>query len=131
MSEVIRLAFFFILCVYLQRKCRFAEILVPIVSHNLLSWLQEDLSLPNHLVGLKQPYLKLCFLNVHDLMYVKSKIFPRIRKNQQQVGYFIATLLHIRSLIFAHFYFFKSLFGETIQQLGVVNSYGYLLTFSS
>ena len=45
---------------------------------------QEDLSLPNHLIGLKQLYLKLSFLNVHDLMHVKSKIMPRIRKNREQ-----------------------------------------------
>eukprot|EP00043_Microstomoeca_roanoka_P015073 m.150253 g.150253 ORF g.150253 m.150253 type:complete len:2376 (-) comp16169_c0_seq1:102-7229(-) len=45
---------------------------------------KEDLSLPNHLVGLKQLYLKLSFLNVHDLMHVKSKLSPQIRKNQQR-----------------------------------------------
>eukprot|EP01147_Barroeca_monosierra_P003730 gene3730-8364_t len=62
---------------YLKRKYDSRIVSIELVE-------KEDLSLPNHLVGLKQPYLKLCFLNVHDLMYVKSKIFPRIRKNQQQ-----------------------------------------------
>eukprot|EP00049_Salpingoeca_infusionum_P023474 m.12318 g.12318 ORF g.12318 m.12318 type:complete len:2363 (-) comp5819_c0_seq1:202-7290(-) len=46
---------------------------------------KEDLDLPNHLVGLKQLYLQLNFLNVHDLMLVKSKLSPAIKKNKQKM----------------------------------------------
>ncbi|KAK3581719.1 hypothetical protein CHS0354_015350 [Potamilus streckersoni] len=45
---------------------------------------KEDLNLHNHLVGLKQPYLKLSFLSVEDLMKVKREIMPAIKKNKEQ-----------------------------------------------
>ena len=38
---------------------------------------------PNHLVGLKQYYLKLSFLNVTDLMKVRKEIMPHAKKNNQ------------------------------------------------
>ena len=38
-------------------------------------------SQPNHLVGLKQNYLKLSFLTVTDLMKVRKDIMPHARKN--------------------------------------------------
>lgn len=43
---------------------------------------KEDLDKKNHLVGLTQTYLKLCFSNVQDLMTVRSKISPIVNKNK-------------------------------------------------
>ncbi|XP_014670833.1 PREDICTED: DNA polymerase epsilon catalytic subunit A-like [Priapulus caudatus] len=45
---------------------------------------KEDLDLPNHLVGLKQAYLKLSFLSITDLTNVKQKIMPAVRKNKER-----------------------------------------------
>jgi len=39
---------------------------------------------PNHLVGLKQQYLKLSFLNVNDLLRVRKDILPAVRKNRER-----------------------------------------------
>lgn len=46
---------------------------------------KEDLTLPNHLLGLKRTLLELRFLNVTDLLTVRREIMPiaeRNRKNQ-------------------------------------------------
>lgn len=43
---------------------------------------KEDLDLKNHLLGLKQIYLKLTFLNTQDMMTVRKKIQPIVNKNQ-------------------------------------------------
>lgn len=46
---------------------------------------REDLSLPNHLLGLKRTLLELRFLNVTDMMTARREIMPiaeRNRKNQ-------------------------------------------------
>ncbi|EDQ91191.1 uncharacterized protein MONBRDRAFT_15015, partial [Monosiga brevicollis MX1] len=45
---------------------------------------KEDLDLDNHLIGLKQPYLKLTFNNVQDLQLTKSKISPIIKQNRSR-----------------------------------------------
>ena len=45
---------------------------------------KEDLDLPNHLVGLKQRYLKLQFVTVEDLMKAKREIMSAVRKNKDR-----------------------------------------------
>ncbi|KAI9558619.1 hypothetical protein GHT06_015407 [Daphnia sinensis] len=47
---------------------------------------KEDLDLPNHLVGLKQHFLKLSFLSVTDLMKVRKEIMPHARKNSSRTN---------------------------------------------
>ncbi|XP_014281923.1 DNA polymerase epsilon catalytic subunit 1 [Halyomorpha halys] len=44
--------------------------------------IKEDLDLPNHLIGLKQKYLKLIFPSVTDLMKVRQIIMSSVRKNR-------------------------------------------------
>lgn len=41
---------------------------------------------PNHLVGLKQHFLKLSFLSVTDLMKVRKEIMPHARKNSSRTN---------------------------------------------
>ncbi|XP_039283003.1 DNA polymerase epsilon catalytic subunit 1 [Nilaparvata lugens] len=43
---------------------------------------KEDLDLPNHLIGLKQQFLKLSFATVSDLVKVRTAISSSIRKNK-------------------------------------------------
>ncbi|CAL8111322.1 unnamed protein product [Orchesella dallaii] len=45
---------------------------------------KEDLDLPNHLVGLKQKYVKLSFLNINDLMKARKDILPAVKKNWER-----------------------------------------------
>ncbi|KAG8329998.1 hypothetical protein J6590_073656 [Homalodisca vitripennis] len=45
---------------------------------------KEDLDLPNHLIGLKQQYLKLTFPSVHELTKVKQTIAAAVRKNRKR-----------------------------------------------
>ncbi|XP_073410903.1 DNA polymerase epsilon catalytic subunit A [Dendrobates tinctorius] len=45
---------------------------------------KEDLDLPNHLVGLKRSYIKLCFHSVDDLIKVRKEISPAVRKNKER-----------------------------------------------
>ncbi|XP_026280416.1 DNA polymerase epsilon catalytic subunit 1 [Frankliniella occidentalis] len=45
---------------------------------------KEDLDLPNHLIGLKQRYIKLSFLTVKDLMDVRSPIMSAVKKNRER-----------------------------------------------
>ncbi|KAL8598378.1 hypothetical protein ACOMHN_032655 [Nucella lapillus] len=45
---------------------------------------KEDLDLPNHLVGLKQTYIKLSFLSVEDLTKARRDIQPAVRKNKER-----------------------------------------------
>ncbi|NXP78258.1 DPOE1 polymerase, partial [Ramphastos sulfuratus] len=45
---------------------------------------KEDLDLPNHLVGLKRNYIKLCFSTVEDLVKVRKEISPAVRKNRER-----------------------------------------------
>ena len=44
---------------------------------------KDDLSLPNHLVGLQRTYLQLVFRNVGDLLRVRKFIFPIVRRNAE------------------------------------------------
>ncbi|XP_014243351.1 DNA polymerase epsilon catalytic subunit A [Cimex lectularius] len=46
--------------------------------------IKEDLDLPNHLIGLKQRYLKLLFATVSDLIKVRQVIRPSVKKNQNR-----------------------------------------------
>ncbi|XP_025029434.1 DNA polymerase epsilon catalytic subunit A-like [Python bivittatus] len=45
---------------------------------------KEDLDLPNHLVGLKQSYIKLTFNTVDDLVKVRKEITPAVKKNRER-----------------------------------------------
>ncbi|CAG9813248.1 unnamed protein product [Phaedon cochleariae] len=47
--------------------------------------IKEDLDLPNHLIGLKQKYIKLSFMNQTDLIKVRKEILKVVRKNRQKV----------------------------------------------
>ena len=53
-----------------------------IISVNMLK--KEDLDLANHLVGLKQTYLKLVFPNTEDLMRVRREILGAFKKNKER-----------------------------------------------
>ncbi|XP_051165586.1 DNA polymerase epsilon catalytic subunit 1 [Leptopilina boulardi] len=46
--------------------------------------IKEDLDLPNHLIGLKQRYLKLKFSNLVNLMKVKRDIMSAVRVNKER-----------------------------------------------
>ncbi|CAB0010464.1 unnamed protein product [Nesidiocoris tenuis] len=46
--------------------------------------IKEDLDLPNHLIGLKQRYVKLTFASVSDLMTVRKTILQSVRKNKKR-----------------------------------------------
>ncbi|XP_068086023.1 DNA polymerase epsilon catalytic subunit 1 [Anabrus simplex] len=58
---------------------RFAGIL-----HKMDFVSKEDLDLPNHLIGLKQKFLKLSFLTVNDLVKVRKEIMTAVRKNRER-----------------------------------------------
>ncbi|XP_057662319.1 DNA polymerase epsilon catalytic subunit 1 [Diorhabda carinulata] len=45
---------------------------------------KEDLDLSNHLIGLKQKYIKLSFMNQTDLIKVRREILKVVRKNRQK-----------------------------------------------
>ncbi|XP_062457406.1 DNA polymerase epsilon catalytic subunit A-like [Rhea pennata] len=45
---------------------------------------KEDLDLPNHLVDLKQNYIKLSFHVVEDLVKMRKEISPAVRKNSER-----------------------------------------------
>jgi len=47
---------------------------------------KEDLDLPNHLSGLLQPYVKLSFRNVTDLMSVRKVILPAVATNKRRAA---------------------------------------------
>lgn len=46
---------------------------------------KEDLDLPNHLVGLKQTYLKLSFLTTSDMTKVRKEILSAVRRNKDRL----------------------------------------------
>ena len=46
---------------------------------------KEDLDLANHLVGLKQAYIKLSFLNMTDLQKVRKDLLAAVRKNKERM----------------------------------------------
>ncbi|KAJ8897708.1 hypothetical protein PR048_003058 [Dryococelus australis] len=45
---------------------------------------KEDLDLSNHLIGLKQTYLKLSFFTVTDLVKVRKEVMAAVRKNRER-----------------------------------------------
>lgn len=45
---------------------------------------KEDLDLHNHLVGLKQLFIKLTFLTVTDLQKVRRELNTAVRKNKER-----------------------------------------------
>ncbi|KAB0803610.1 hypothetical protein PPYR_00580 [Photinus pyralis] len=45
---------------------------------------KEDLDLPNHLIGLKQRYLKLSFVSQNDCIKVRKDILTVVRKNRKR-----------------------------------------------
>ncbi|PBC29548.1 DNA polymerase epsilon catalytic subunit A [Apis cerana cerana] len=45
---------------------------------------KEDLDLPNHLIGLKQKYLKLSFLNTVDLNKIRRDIMKAVKLNKER-----------------------------------------------
>uniref|UniRef100_A0A8D8VQ89 DNA polymerase epsilon catalytic subunit n=3 Tax=Cacopsylla melanoneura TaxID=428564 RepID=A0A8D8VQ89_9HEMI len=47
---------------------------------------KEDLDLPNHLIGLKQMFLKLYFINQVDMQKVKQQLMAAVRKNKAKDG---------------------------------------------
>lgn len=46
---------------------------------------KEDLDLANHLVGLKQTYIKMSFLNMTDLQKVRKDLLSAVRKNKERL----------------------------------------------
>ena len=44
--------------------------------------MQEDLTLPNHLSGLRKKYLQLLFDSTRDMMSVRKTILPAVHKNR-------------------------------------------------
>ena len=46
---------------------------------------KEDLDLANHLVGIKQRYIKLSFLNMTDLQKVRKDLLAAVRKNKERM----------------------------------------------
>ncbi|KAK9501199.1 hypothetical protein O3M35_002270 [Rhynocoris fuscipes] len=63
--------------VFLTKKFEGLIVTVDIVT-------KEDLDLPNHLIGLKQRYLKLRFANVNDLIKVRQVITTSVNKNKKR-----------------------------------------------
>src|SRR3990167_3309415 len=52
--------------------------------YNLEVQAKEDLSLKNHLSGLKREYIKIEFFTINDLLHVRSHIAPFVSKNQDK-----------------------------------------------
>ncbi|XP_050295840.1 DNA polymerase epsilon catalytic subunit 1 [Anthonomus grandis grandis] len=46
---------------------------------------KDDLDLPNHLIGLKQKYIKLSFYNQTDMRKVRTELLRRVRKNRERL----------------------------------------------
>lgn len=46
---------------------------------------KEDLNLPNHLTGIRQPLLKLSFWNVQDLLGARKKLYSYVEQNQKRL----------------------------------------------
>ena len=46
---------------------------------------KEDLDLANHLVGLKQTYIKMSFLNMTDLQKARKDLLSAVRKNKERL----------------------------------------------
>ena len=52
--------------------------------HRMVTVRKEDLDLANHLVGLKQSFLKLSFLATNDLQRVRKDILAAVRRNRER-----------------------------------------------
>ncbi|XP_011332677.2 DNA polymerase epsilon catalytic subunit A isoform X4 [Ooceraea biroi] len=78
--------YFYILC----RKNTFEEVSTFLskkytgVLAKIETLYKEDLDLPNHLIGLKQKYLKLSFANTVDLTKVKRDIMRAVKVNKER-----------------------------------------------
>ncbi|XP_066584539.1 DNA polymerase epsilon catalytic subunit 1 isoform X2 [Prorops nasuta] len=78
--------YFYILC----RKGTVEEVSTFLLKkYNLLqikleAMNKEDLDLPNHLLGLKQKYLKLSFINNNDLKKVRREIMSSVKANKER-----------------------------------------------
>ncbi|KAG5315775.1 DPOE1 polymerase, partial [Acromyrmex insinuator] len=78
--------YFYILC----RKDTFEEVSTFLfkkytgILTKIETIYKEDLDLPNHLIGLKQKYLKLSFANIIDLTKVKRDIMRFVRVNKER-----------------------------------------------
>ena len=46
---------------------------------------KEDLDLANHLVGLKQTYMKVSFLNMTDMQKVRKELRSAVWKNKERM----------------------------------------------
>ena len=44
---------------------------------------KEDLDLKNHLIGLKNQFIKLIFLNVEELIKVRRDLLQVVKRNQE------------------------------------------------
>nr|XP_003707004.1 PREDICTED: DNA polymerase epsilon catalytic subunit A [Megachile rotundata] len=78
--------YFYILC----KKDTYEEVSTGLnkkyadLIHKVETIYKEDLDLPNHLIGLKQKYLKLYFLNTVDLNKVKRDIIKAVKLNKDR-----------------------------------------------
>ncbi|XP_025837463.1 DNA polymerase epsilon catalytic subunit A [Agrilus planipennis] len=77
----------------LQEVAQFLSKKYSGVINKIEEVVKEDLDLPNHLIGLKQKYLKLSFLNQNDLQKVRKEILPVIRKNKEKQNKYYNQLL--------------------------------------
>lgn len=65
--------------------------MAPLIAHFIAHFIEGQsiavLGLffqPNHLIGIKQRYLKLSFLTVNDLMKVRPQIMSAVKKNRER-----------------------------------------------
>nr|XP_031835870.1 DNA polymerase epsilon catalytic subunit 1 [Nomia melanderi]XP_031835871.1 DNA polymerase epsilon catalytic subunit 1 [Nomia melanderi]XP_031835872.1 DNA polymerase epsilon catalytic subunit 1 [Nomia melanderi] len=78
--------YFYILC----KKDTYAEVSTGLnkkysgIIHKIESVYKEDLDLPNHLIGLKQKYLKLSFINTVDLTVVRRDVMKAVKVNKER-----------------------------------------------
>ncbi|KOC70592.1 DNA polymerase epsilon catalytic subunit A [Habropoda laboriosa] len=78
--------YFYVLC----KKDTYEEVSTGLnkkyadIIHKVETFYKEDLDLPNHLIGLKQKYLKLSFLNTVDLNKVRRDIRKAVKINKER-----------------------------------------------
>ncbi|XP_017892120.1 DNA polymerase epsilon catalytic subunit A [Ceratina calcarata] len=78
--------YFYILC----KKNTYEEVSTGLfkkyvdIIHKVETLYKEDLDLPNHLIGLKQKYLKISFLNTVDLNKVRRDILKAVKVNKER-----------------------------------------------
>ncbi|XP_046479124.1 DNA polymerase epsilon catalytic subunit 1 isoform X1 [Neodiprion pinetum] len=78
--------YFYVLCKKdtLQEVATFLQKKYPGFLAKVYPLTKEDLDLPNHLIGLKQKYLKLTFTNMTDLVKVRREIMSAVKKNKER-----------------------------------------------